>query len=797
MIIEELVALLGFELKGEGALKRFRDGIEGASKALVNFARQAALLSAAAGSAIGAGLAFIGKGAIKTGAEFEALGIRLETLEGSSAKAKQALDWIRNFAATTPLDLAQAADAYANLKNYGLDPTAGSLQALVDAMSASGKGVAQLDRLVLALGQAWTKTKLQGGEILQLTEAGIPVWEMLAEATGKSVVELQKLSAAGKLGREEIQLLIDAIGKKYAGASEKFAKSYQGIMDKIGEQWTDFQKAVADAGFFDWFKNTASEFLGALDQLWKSGSLDKLARKISDTLVESGELLKATFKGITLDTFAAVIEGAIRFFTAMIQVASSVQKAIAYIGSLVAKLLGLKNEFAGVMIVLGAVAAIVAPWATAFAALALIVDDFIAWLQDDQSIIGSVLDWLSGKFEAWGSTVEPQVRAVAAAWESLKGVVAALTQPIFEFIDGFSSRMAAVDWSSKFDQFVGALGNTWEGIKKLGGGFVELGDAINRLFASATGDGTAANAISTLANLLGDLVGSAIVAGLEGVVGTLQNLAIALGAWGEALSKVAQGDLLGAFSALGQGIIDIAANIAASLERMFQAFVPSFSFETVADELDRLFGAWNAIGQGIINVASDIAAAVEKMFQAFVPSFSFETIADELDRLFDYILAWFDSISLYDVGARLMTSLFDGMKSIGAAIRDWFSSLIPEWARGWVVNTGPVETPSSTAVDPSQMHNRFAPANSNIATDAQQNLDKVTGDQAIDQTVNQVANDNRVTNVEVNAPVSIHATTNATAGELGSMAGNAVRSAGRDATRSLAVTGAAGGGGPR
>lgn len=766
MIIEELVALLGFELKGEGALKRFRDGIEGASKALVNFARQAALLSAAAGSAIGAGLAFIGKGAIKTGAEFEALGIRLETLEGSSEKAKQALDWIRNFAATTPLDLAQAADAYANLKNYGLDPTAGSLQALVDAMSASGKGVAQLDRLVLALGQAWTKTKLQGGEILQLTEAGIPVWEMLAEATGKSVVELQKLSAAGKLGREEIQLLIDAIGKKYAGASEKFAKSYQGIMDKIGEQWTDFQKAVADAGFFDWFKNTASEFLGALDQLWKSGSLDKLARKISDTLVESGELLKATFEGITLDTFAAVIEGAIRFFTAMIQVASSVQKAIAYIGSLVAKLLGLKNEFAGVMIVLGAVAAIVAPWATAFAALALIVDDFIAWLQDDQSIIGSVLDWLSGKFEAWGGTVEPQVRAVAAAWESLKGVVAALTQPIFDFIDGFSSRMEAVDWSSKFDQFVGALGNTWEGIKKLGGGFVELGDAINRLFASATGDGTAANAISTLANLLGDLVGSAIVAGLEALVGVINGIASAIGALGDALSKLAQGDLL---------------------------------------------GAWNAIGQGIINVAGDVASAVEKMFQAFVPSFSVDEIKAKLDEVYNEILAWVDSINLYDAGVRIINSLFDGMKSIGSAIQEWFASLIPDWAKGWIFDTDEPDAKQPTADKKQPTAEKEAAVKkgpritfdeANIrdrmfATDAEQNLQKVTGAQAVEQTVNQVANDNRVTNVEVNAPVSIHATTNATAGEIGSMAGNAVRSAGRDATRSLAVTGAAGGGGPR
>jgi tape measure domain-containing protein len=120
-------------------------------------------------------------GVTKTGATFENLGIRLETLEGSSEKARVAMGWIQQFAKDTPLGLADTADAYANLKNYGIDPTNGSLMALTDAMAASGKGTQQLGRLSLALGQAWVKQKLQGGEILQLTEAGIPVWDMLAD----------------------------------------------------------------------------------------------------------------------------------------------------------------------------------------------------------------------------------------------------------------------------------------------------------------------------------------------------------------------------------------------------------------------------------------------------------------------------------------------------------------------------------------------------------------------------------------------------------------------------------------
>src|SRR5690606_13292663 len=82
---------------------------------------------------------------IQVGKTFEALNIRLNTLEGSSDKAEKAMSWIRQFAKDTPLELAQVADAYANLKNFGLDPTNGSLLALTDAMSASGKGVQMLD----------------------------------------------------------------------------------------------------------------------------------------------------------------------------------------------------------------------------------------------------------------------------------------------------------------------------------------------------------------------------------------------------------------------------------------------------------------------------------------------------------------------------------------------------------------------------------------------------------------------------------------------------------------------------
>ncbi len=294
-IVAELIAQLGFDLKDEGDLRRFEQGMERAETKLRRFAGNVNAITIGLGSffgniaadlttKIGSAIGSLPGDIVEVGSMFENLQTRLETLEGSSDKAKAAMAWIRQFAQDTPLELADVADAYADLKNFGIDPTNGSLQALTDAMAASGKGTATLGRLTLALGQAWVKQKLQGGEILQLTEAGIPVWDMLAEATGKNVAELQKLSEKGKLGRKEIQLLIDQIGKKYVGASEKFSKTFAGITSKLSDTWTGFLAKIGEKGFYDDIKHRLEGVFDTVTQWDKDGTLDQVAQRVSDFL---------------------------------------------------------------------------------------------------------------------------------------------------------------------------------------------------------------------------------------------------------------------------------------------------------------------------------------------------------------------------------------------------------------------------------------------------------------------------------------------------------------------------------
>src|SRR5690606_29115717 len=134
---------------------------------------------------------------------------QLAGVMGSIEAGEQAGSWIKDFAKNTPLQLDQVTETFVRLKNFGLNPMDGVMQSIIDQSEKLGGGYERVQGISLALGQAWAKQKLQGEEILQLIERGVPVWQLLENVTGKNTAELQKLSSAGALGRDVMKQLID------------------------------------------------------------------------------------------------------------------------------------------------------------------------------------------------------------------------------------------------------------------------------------------------------------------------------------------------------------------------------------------------------------------------------------------------------------------------------------------------------------------------------------------------------------------------------------------------------------
>ena len=261
--------------------------------------------------AAGAGLYIIKRcieSILTTGDKFERLRVQLEAIMGSMAEGERALVWIKDFTRSTPFQLEEVSEAFVRLKAFGLDPMEGSMQAIVDQASKLGGGMERLNGITLAVGQAWAKQKLQGEEILQLVERGVPVWELLEKATGKNVQELQKLSSAGKLGRDTIALLIAEIGKSAEGAAAKNMSLLSGYVSNLKDSWQQFLAAIADSGALEYTKNLLGAIALKIEAMNQDGRLQALAKKISDAFIAMGEAIQSALSGLSFDRFVSKVE---------------------------------------------------------------------------------------------------------------------------------------------------------------------------------------------------------------------------------------------------------------------------------------------------------------------------------------------------------------------------------------------------------------------------------------------------------------------------------------------------------
>ncbi|MBD1584762.1 tape measure protein [Pseudoalteromonas sp. S16_S37] len=228
----------------------------------------------------------------ETGDKFEKLGIQMQALMGGIAGGAKATEWVTQFTKNTPLQLGEVSQAFVKLKAFGLDPMDGTLQSITDQALKLGGGFEEVQGISLALGQAWAKQKLQGEEILQLVERGIPVWELLEKVTGKNVQELQKLSSAGKLGRDVIKQLIDEMGRTSAGSAAAQMALFSGQVSNAKDNLEQFYNLIAQSGAMDWLKNQLTTLNTEFAAMAADGRLQEWAQSISDTIVNTGTVIK-------------------------------------------------------------------------------------------------------------------------------------------------------------------------------------------------------------------------------------------------------------------------------------------------------------------------------------------------------------------------------------------------------------------------------------------------------------------------------------------------------------------------
>lgn len=168
---------------------------DGLQSAVTKGSIAANLFSKVSSTIVAAGKQVVSTG-VQYNAQLEQYQTALTNMLGSEAEAVALLDEIKQDAAKTPFDTAGLVKANELLISTGIDAESSrrTILALGDAVSATGGGNDELSRMAQNLQQIQNAGKATSADIKQFAYAGIDVYGILADYTGKSAEEVQKMT---------------------------------------------------------------------------------------------------------------------------------------------------------------------------------------------------------------------------------------------------------------------------------------------------------------------------------------------------------------------------------------------------------------------------------------------------------------------------------------------------------------------------------------------------------------------------------------------------------------------------
>ena len=246
---------------------------------------------------------------VKTGisynAQMEQYQVALTNMLGSQTQAVDTLEKIKEDAASTPFDTAGLVKANELLISAGVsaEDSRQTILALGDAVSATGGGNEELSRMAQNLQQIKNAGEATSADIKQFAYAGIDVYGILADYTGKSTAEVQNMKISYELLTSALQAAAEEGGRYYnsmntqsetmngklstlkdnatqlAGLmTEKLTQSVGKVIDKLNDMTVAAKEAYKEDG---WWKmadaalstigpiNKVKEALGGVLSKWK------------------------------------------------------------------------------------------------------------------------------------------------------------------------------------------------------------------------------------------------------------------------------------------------------------------------------------------------------------------------------------------------------------------------------------------------------------------------------------------------------------------------------------------------
>ncbi len=231
--------------------------------------------------------------------EMEQYQTSFEVMLGDTEKAKALITEIQNFAAKTPLTKSDSVSIGSLLMNYGVEA-----DELIDKMTRlgdlAGGNAERMNRIALAYGQMLAKGKVTGEEMMQMTEAGVPLQKALADSIGVTGEEFSKMVSQGKVGIDDLDKAIEGLTSgngKFAGMMEKQSETMKGMLSTLQDNVSEFFRQMGEGAFGE-VKNVLAELMVQLNEWEQDGTLQEWAEEL----------------GVSIKTVVQILRGAIEIF---------------------------------------------------------------------------------------------------------------------------------------------------------------------------------------------------------------------------------------------------------------------------------------------------------------------------------------------------------------------------------------------------------------------------------------------------------------------------------------------------
>lgn len=229
-------------------LNNLKNAGNSAASSNAELAKQIAGFTSVAGLAVDAGkkaasmFVEMGRKSIELAAGFEKARVSWGVLTGDVAKGNEIFQQLQQFAARTPLSFQAVENAARTLSGFGIE-TENLITTLSKLGDISLGDNQKLQQLALVFGQVKAQGRAMTQDLYQFVNAGVPIFQMLADVTGTTAGEIKELAAQGKIGYEEIAAAIEkstSEGGKFQGMMEKTSETTAGkfstFLDNVNQR---------------------------------------------------------------------------------------------------------------------------------------------------------------------------------------------------------------------------------------------------------------------------------------------------------------------------------------------------------------------------------------------------------------------------------------------------------------------------------------------------------------------------------------------------------------------------------